>query len=222
MILASEPSFVFTISPEATFEFYAGWLKSSVKLVSLPLACDTKLYKKNSPTLSRFEQTEMAFVGGYWPYKARQFDRYLKPYEKALQVFGYSPWPYANYGGQLAEEDEAPLYNQALVSPIINEPHVEVMGTDINERVFKVLGSGGLAVTDIIPACREWFSSDELLVPGNVNEYHEIVQLALTGNDFNQRYRRSGYEAILERHTYAHRARTILRYLGIDPPQALL
>src|SRR5512136_1321520 len=43
-ILASEPSLVFTISPERSFEYYQGWIRHGVRLISLPLACDTTLY----------------------------------------------------------------------------------------------------------------------------------------------------------------------------------
>jgi spore maturation protein CgeB len=87
------------------------------------------------------------------------------------------------------------------------------MGTDVNERVFKVLGSGGLAVTDVGPY-HEWFGPDELLVPQSLAEYHDMIRRALDDRDFNQRYREAGYEAVCARHTYAHRARLILHVLG--------
>jgi hypothetical protein len=219
-ILSSEPALLFTISPESRFEYYEGWLKSGAHLVSLPLACDTTLYNANTPACSEFEHIEMAFVGGYWPYKARQFDRYLKPYADRLRVYGYSPWPYAGYGGRLEEVKEPSLYRQARLSPTINEPHVEQMGVDLNERVFKVLGSGGMTVTDVTPAYREWFSADELLVPGNLDQYHELVAQALGDDDFNQRYRQAGNAAVQARHTYAHRAQKLLEILGIELPRS--
>lgn len=218
-ILSSEPALLFTISPESSFEFYEGWLENNATLVSLPLACDTKLYKKETPILAKFEDIKMAFVGGYWPYKARHFDEYLRPYEDRLNVFGYSPWPYKHYGGGISETEEPSLYKQALISPVINEPHVSVMGVDINERVFKVLGSNGFAVTDATPSYREWFSRDELLVPENPDEYHQIVEHALENPEFTSHYRDKGREAILTRHTYAHRAQRALEYLGISLPR---
>jgi spore maturation protein CgeB len=92
------------------------------------------------------------------------------------------------------------------------------MGTDMNERVFKVLGSGGMTITDATPGYRAWFTPNELLVPGNLDEYHEMVHQALDDSDFNHRYRLSGYRAVMERHTYAHRARMILNHLGIPVP----
>ncbi len=215
-ILASEPSLVFTISPERSFEYYQGWLRQGARLVSLPLACDTTLYRSDALFRPEFANVDMAFVGGYWPYKARQFDRYLKPYADRLKVYGYSPWPYAGYGGRLPEIEEPSLYRQARLSPTINEPHVEKMGIDLNERVFKVLGSGGMTITDVTPAYREWFGEDELLVPGNLDEYHDMVHRALTDDDYSTRQRQKGHAAVMARHTYAHRARTLLEYLGID------
>jgi hypothetical protein len=215
-ILSSEPELVFTISPERSFAYYQNWLRRGARLASLPLACDTALYRRDAPFCPEFASVEMAFVGGYWRYKARQFDRYLKPYEDKLTVFGYSRWQYANYGGRLSEEKEPSLYRQARLSPTINEPQAEIMGVDLNERVFKILGSGGMTVTDVVPAYREWFSEEELLVPSNLDEFHDFVHHALTDDDFNARYRQTGYAAVMARHTYAHRARTLLNHLGMD------
>jgi hypothetical protein len=215
-VLASEPSLVFTISPESSFEYYRKWSDHGAQLVSLPLACDASLYCGEPPVVTEFGELEMAFVGGYWPYKARQFDRYLKPYQERLKVFGYSPWPYSGYGGRLEERKEPALYRQARLSPTINEPHVEKMGIDLNERVFKVLGSGGMTVTDVTPGYREWFAADELLVPGSFEEFHELVRCALTDDDVNLAYRKKGREAVLARHTYRHRAERVLELLGLQ------
>jgi spore maturation protein CgeB len=173
------------------------------------------MYNEQAPFCPEFDDVQLTFVGGYWPYKARQFDRYLKPYADRLTVFGYSSWPYGNYGGQLPELKEPSLYLQARLSPTINEPHVEVMGVDLNERVFKVLGSGGMTITDVTPAYREWFSQDELLIPESISDYHDMVRMALDDEDFNRQYRLAGHRAIRERHTYAHRARTVLELLGL-------
>lgn len=215
-ILSSEPAFVFTISPECSFEYYELWRQHGARLVSLPLACDTTLYQSNSIDYPEFVNVEMAFVGGYWPYKAQQFDRYLKPYQDHLTVFGYSKWPYAGYGGQLAEYKEPSLYRQARLSPTINEPHVEQMGVDLNERVFKVLGSGGMTVTDATAAYREWFSADELLVPSTLDEYHQMLQQVLEDEELNQYYRKTGHAAVLAKHTYMERASKIIKILDLE------
>ncbi len=215
-ILESEPCFVFTISPQQCFEFYEEWVKNGLRLLSLPLAWDNTIYPQEPRWDMDFDQVTIAFVGGYWKYKAQQLDQYLKPHAKRLTVYGYSKWPYGNYGGVLPLTREGALYRQAKIAPTINEPHVEIMGIDINERVFKVLGSGGFTITDAVPAYREWFSTDELLIPENVNEFHEILHLACKDQAFNHKYRKTGQRAVIDRHQYSHRAISVLETLSLD------
>lgn len=217
-VLQSEPAFTYTISPTSAFAYYEGWAKLGLHIESLPLACDTNLYHPHTPDNPQFEHVEMAFVGGYWPYKAKQFDRYLRPYEEKLTIFGRERWPYAGYGGPLPLDQEAALYRQARLSPTINEPHAERFNLDLNERVFKVLGSGGCSITDAISGYREWFADDELPMPDSLAEYHDLVQMLLTDPTRNQAYRTRGYQAIVERHTYAHRAQRVLKLLGLPAP----
>lgn len=212
-ILDSGASFVFAPAMPSCLHFYEEWERHGQKLVSLPLACDNMRYFPQ-PENKRFRGTQLAFVGGYRAYKNRQYDKYLRPYEDILKVYGYNRWPYKGYGGLLFHDDERLLYQNARVSPALSEPHAELMG-DIVERVFKVMGSGGLTITDLVPGYHELFSDDELLMPGSVDEYHAMVKRALSDDDFNSRYRENGYKAILERHTYAHRARQILDLLGL-------
>ena len=80
------------------------------------------------------------------------------------------------------------------------------------------MGSGGCSITDAIPGYREWFSDDELPVPASLTEYHEMVHTLLTDAALNQQYRERGYQAIMERHTYAHRATQLLEWLGLAVP----
>jgi hypothetical protein len=218
-VLESEPDFVWAPVPPSGLEFFSTWQDLGFRVESLPLACDTARYYPE-PQNRRYSDVKMAYVsGGYRPKKAIQFEKYLRPYEDVLTVFGYRYWPYKGYRGLLPEDDERVLYQNARVCPAISEPDAAVIG-DIVERAFKVIGSGGLAITDVVPFYRKLFKPDELLVPRNLDEYHDMVQQALTDDDFNRHYREKGYQAIQKRHTYAHRARTILDYLGIHLEQA--
>jgi hypothetical protein len=211
-VLSTGPRFVFTIASESGFAFYTHWWRSDVPLVSLPLACDTTVYTEQ-PMPDDVPREDMVFVGGYWRYKARQFEFYLEPYASRLSVYGYSPWPYGRYGGLLAREQEAALYCRARVSPVINEPHVPLMGIDLNERVFKVLGAGGAALTDATPAYRDWFGDKELLVPRTVAEFRELANALMAGEIDSGPWRRAGQAAVLARHTYRHRAAAFLLHM---------
>jgi len=214
-ILSSEPQIVFTISPESSFEYYEEWIQAGVRFVSLPLACDSRLYQYDPGSPVRFPGVEIAFVGGYWEYKARQLDLYLKRFNEHLTVAGYSSWPYGHYIGQLADPDEKILYRNAKVSPVINEPHVSRMGVDLNERVFKVMATGGMAVTDATPAYREWFSPEELLVPHSVDEFREMIVSIIREPSTFDAIRARGREAVESRHTYKHRVARVCEFFDI-------
>ena len=214
-ILDSEPSFVFTATVEPGLKFFEKWEVAGVKVISLPLACDTTLYNLDSPHREEFDGIRLAFVGGYWQSKGKQLDKYLKPLEKDLVIYGYNQWPYQGYKGKLSREAEPSLYRQASISPAVNEPTVKLLYGQINERVFKVLGAGGMTIVDAIPAYRELFSDEELLVPKNEKEFREIIYELLDNNSLREEYRRRGYDAIVARHTYVHRVKVILNELGI-------
>ncbi|MFX0134400.1 MAG: glycosyltransferase [Candidatus Hodarchaeota archaeon] len=215
-ILSAKPNFLFTPGTKSTFQYYEKWEDNGQKLISLPLACDTSLYHPNVPLRKKFEKMKIVFAGNYLSYKARQFNKYLKPFEKEIYVFGYNKWPYIHYGGKLPDDLEPSLYKQALLCPAINEPHAEIIGGDICERVFKIMGCEGLPITDCIPAHYDIFSKNEIIVPRDLNDYKEKVRKILGDNKLFEKYRIAGYKAILERHTYVHRVKTILKNLEIE------
>jgi hypothetical protein len=213
-ICKSEPNFVWGNVTESGLEHYTDWAHMGLKVKAIPFACDIARYYPQVED-KQYSEIKMAFVGGYWARKAIQFDKYLKPYENKLSVFGYSPWPYSDYRGQISMDKEKILYHNARLCPSISEPHAEVTG-DIVERVFKIMGSGGCAVTDVIPHYKELFTKEELLYPESIDEYHDMVKSALEDDAINKKYRENGLQAILDKHTYAHRAKKILSYLDLN------
>lgn len=215
-ILDSKPTFVHTATVESGLKFFEKWSNNGVRLISLPLACDTLLYNRSAPYMKEFEGTRMAFVGGYWDSKGKQIDKYLRPFEDDLVIYGYNKWPYSGYRGQLDRKAEPSLYRQSLICPTINEPSVKLLHGQINERVFKVLGCGGGTVVDAVPAYRELFSEDELLIPQDENEFNEFVKELLINEQLRNKFIKKGYEAVRNRHTYIHRARVVLKEIGID------
>ena len=211
-ILDSGASFLFCNSPEAYFGYYENWIRHGQKLVSLFEACDTTRYYPE-PALSIFSDVEMALVNGYFSRKESRYRKYLWPYEDRLEIWAYNTWPRC-YKGYLHVEAERVLYQNAKVCPAIGEDFAERIGA-FYERPFKVLGSGGLVVTGVLPGYREVFNDDELLMPETVDEFHDMIMLVLHDEDFNKDYREAGHKAVLENHTYVHRARQILELLDV-------
>lgn len=206
-VLDSGAVFLFCNSPESFFSFYEGWLRSGQRLISVPLACDTEMYYPH-PDNTQYSDIDVAYVSGYYNFRESAYQQFLYPYESQLATFGYREWPKA-YRGYLPNEDEAILYQNAKVMPSIHEPFMWKTGA-LFERPFKIMGSGGLTIIDTRPAAKELFA-DEVLAASTVEEFHELMHLALTDETFNQEWRRREMKAVLARHTYRHRAETILR-----------
>lgn len=209
-ILDSEASFLWCSAPY--FTAYEKWIETGQKMVSLPWACDVTRYYPVEGS-HKFAGTEIAFVGGYRAYKESQYQSYLWPWEDKVKVWGYSEWPKC-YQGHLHVEDEKILYRNAVLSPTISEPQNDVTG-DVVERPFKIMGSGGLTILDCVPAYRCLFEPDEALMPSSVEEYREMANAVLADPGLNLKYRRAGFKAVQDRHTYAHRALKIMQELGL-------
>lgn len=214
-VLELSPRFAFSATMPSGLSFFAEWENNGIPVKSLPLACDTHVYKTDPDHISEFQNISLAFVGGYWESKGREIDRYLRQHENHLHVYGYNKWPYSGYKGKLPLELETSLYHQARICPVVNEPSVALLKGQINERVFKVLGSMGCPVVDAVSAYRELYSEDELLISDSPAHFAELVELLLNDSELNQAYRERGCKATLERHTYKHRALDFMRYMDI-------
>lgn len=214
-VLDLKPRFCFTATTPSGFGFFENWEKNGVPVKSLPLACDTRIYNEANEETHDFGHVKLAFVGGYWQSKGRQIDRYLRPLESQLEIYGYSKWPYSGYKGLLPRNAEASLYKQAKVCPVVNEPTVALMKGQINERVFKVLGSGGCPVVDAVPAYRELYAEDELLISESPEHFVELINQLLVDEVLNLSYREKGRVATLSRHTYKHRVSDFMKNLDI-------
>lgn len=208
--------FGFTATVPSGLDRFESWRVAGLEVVSLPLACDTSLYHPMDAEDPAFAEVDLAFVGGYWESKGKALDRYLRPFEDQLTVYGYNRWPYRGYSGSLERERESALYRQAKICPVVNEPTVALMKGQINERIFKVLGAGGTPVVDAVPAYRELFSDEELGIPEDETEFAIMVRELLADSERRHEVSKRGRAAVLERHTYIHRARTVLAGLKIN------
>ena len=212
-ILDSGASFLWASTPPGMLGAYENWIKAGQRVVGLPWACDTAIYHPHK-NKQKFSTIDVAFVGGYRSYKEPQYSDYLWSWRDRLTTYGYSIWPQC-YAGQIAIKDEPLLYQNARVCPTISEPQF-CETHDTVERGFKVLGSGGLTIFDCVSAYQHLFTKEEALLPETIDQYRDMMHLALTGDDFNARWRERGYKAVMERHTCVHRARRVLELLELD------
>ena len=210
-IIMAEPKFVWNSIGQAGFEWYQGWVDDGFRWVTIYPGVDTDRYYPD-PAPEQFGHIKMAYVGGYWPEKAQGFDVYLRPWEEIIVPYGYSKWPYKNYGGQLNTQEERQLYSSAGLIPLVHGPYGWV-NAEITERYLKVPACRGFGIADHNPAFREIYSEDEVLQAKDSEHFHFLVNEFLSGKIDRENWRDKGYKATIARHTYKHRAIQIRQVL---------
>ncbi len=215
-VVESGPAFVWAPVGSRARSLFANWENRGLGFESIHLACDTSLYFPDDSGAAQFSDVRLAFVGTYNPVKLSAFEQLLRPYESDLVVYGRTPWPYRGYAGPLDRELERVLYGAATICPTVNAVACYDGYDEVNERVYKVLGSGGLTVGDPVSAFRELFAGDELLVADSVAEYHEHIAWLMNDESAAAAFRAAGMRSVLAKHTYAHRAAQVCSLLGVN------
>ena len=207
-ILLSEPKFVWNSTCSSAMHWYQGWQDDGLKWVTMHPAVDTtKYYPDVSST--EFKNVRMAYVGGYWKEKAQAFDMYLRQWEDILVPYGYQAWPYTNYAGMISEAEERQLYSTAGLIPLVTSPLGWDLG-EMTERYFKAPACKAFCISDQNPAVREVFAPDEVLQADSPEHFHKLVRDYLDGRIDTDRWAERGYDAVMRKHLYKHRAQQII------------
>jgi len=217
-IMLAEPNFVWNAIGNDGLHMYQGWKDDGFKWCTIHPAVDLRRYYPE-PNAQRFGKTKMAYVGGYWAEKAQAFDLYLRPWENIFVPYGYATWPYKNYGGRLDEASERQLYSSAGLIPLVTSPMSWFLA-ELTERYFKVPACKAFCIADHTTAVREVFDENEMLQAENPEHFHHLVQEYLAGNIDTDYWRNQGYQAVLKKHTYRHRAQQI--WDALVPKHALV
>ena len=209
-LILVEPKFVWNSFGKAAEELCQVWRDDGFRFETIFPGANTQLYFPE-PSV-RFQNVSIGYVGGYWEEKAQAFDSYLRPLEDIFVPYGYSWWPYKNYSGGLSEDDERRLYSSAGLIPLIHGPAGWKMA-EITERYLKAPACRAFCIADENSAVREIFDEHEMLQATTSEHFHSLVDEFLHGKIDVERWKESGYRAILKKHLVKHRAIQILRAL---------
>lgn len=202
------------VHPKRKDYLMSGW-NSIARTHALLLAADTHTYQQSRPE-PRLE-CDIAFVGGYWPYKGQNFDKYMIPLcypvgKYDIKIFGNQAWPVPQYMGGATEQTVNALFASATICPNISEPHANAFGFEVNERVFKLAASKAFVISDPVASLYEdIFTKDELVVAIGPNDFRALVDYYLKNPEERQKHIDACYETVMAEHTYIHRAKDILR-----------
>lgn len=210
--LKQNPDFVYCYCSEAFVMDYYGFYttKHKIPIVPLPTAADITVYKPQ-PREERFAG-QIGWVGGYWPYKAKMLDIYIKPLLKKYkcQVFGWGGWGKPSF---IKDVDVPKLFSSVDIAPSVSESHSRVHPVDIPERLFKVPASGGFTIHSPTPALIDLFG-DELPMAKNQKEWIGLIDHYLANPEHRKAMAIKQRESILKRHTYFDRIFRMLNTLA--------
>ncbi len=197
-----------------------------VKTIGIMNAADTFIYSGSVP--KEKYAADVAFVGGLWPYKARNLDKTMVRLcrerwgDLNIKVFG-AGWDVPQALGNLPLGEDGHVFASAKICPNISEPHsTETKINDIVERVFKVPASGGFLICDDIKLPEDFvgivpqFSSYECLthlIDYYLKPENQLLRLGLINRQ---------KAAVLANHTYFDRMAKLLDSIGMTNESQLI
>lgn len=195
--MAKKFDYVFCCQRRAMQEFERDGVPKE-KLFFLPHAVEPTAYYP----MDIIEKWDWAFVGYLnSPHRIELLDRFCKEFPNF-----YLGWRNAQVPGWNVLEDAARKFCQAKVIPNMT------VSDDIPMRVFEVLATKRCLITNYIPTLKELFvPGKHLRVYDSVDQAIDIAKEMIADDEFRASIAEEGYKEVLAKHTYDHRAKTILK-----------
>lgn len=203
---------LFSASRADAFEY---WRASGIPVLPMPLAADTTIYQ---PSEAVEKDISISFIGGWWPFKGLQLDRFLKPmievFGDQLKIYGRN-WPY--HGAiPVSDLEYRSIIARSRICLNFHEPsQVQGIPLHVNERIFKLFAMSATVVSDNNSCIREYFSPSEAIVCNSPEEMISTCQRLLANPEECSEWAEKGHYAVRRRHTYLHRIEQILQ--ALDP-----
>ena len=159
---------------------------------------------------------DIAFVGGRWGYKSQTLDKWFLPLLEQnlrIKIFGNQPWGVPQYCGFIPDDEVKNLFSSAKICPNLSEPHSQVFGYDIVERPFKLLSNKCFVISDKVEDLVK-------IIPNGIAyastpiEFMEKIYYYLNKEEKRLDIAERGYKAVMDNHTYFHRAAHIFDKLN--------
>jgi|TARA_Y100001947_G_scaffold155412_1_gene161394 hypothetical protein len=211
-----QPEFVHIhYNEEAIKQTHNRFESIGIRPVSMMMCADVISYAE-----AKFDsqlECDIGFVGGYWPYKGQVINEYLFPMlhpigKYRIKIFGNQPWQVNQYCGIIGDEKVKDLFMSAKICPNLSEPHAQKFGFDINERIFKILYSGGFCVSDTVEGYKMF--DDGIVMATCPEDFRDKINYYLDNPLERQQIALKGHNYVKQNHTGFHRAAQILTEFG--------
>jgi len=203
--------------PDALEQTHGHWIDNGFSVCSQLNAADVFEFT-NGQKIEEF-RSDIAFVGGYWGYKSQVLDKFLLPLcenlgDYNIKIFGNQQWPVPQYCGFIDGKMVNDVLASAAICPNLSEPHSQEFGFDIVERPFKLLSNKCFVISDYVEKMEKVFG-DSIVYAKTPEEFKEKVDYYLNNPEERQKCIQSGYEKVINEHTYFDRVNEILLRLNM-------
>jgi len=218
-----KPHYLFTYYHQHCIpETHGDWAEL-LPVYGIPLAADLTDHYYRNAKVEDILKCDIAFVGGYWPYKGQELRKYLIRLEHAypefkIKICSRSKWPSQSVIGDMQPKRQSNLFKSAKVCPCIYEPLSPKYGFDVSERIFKVISSGGLAISQYVRSLVvDLFPDDEIPTFKTWEEYVELCQNICFKLSKEERYQMwaTQYNMVIHKHTYFDRCSRFFSLFGL-------
>ena len=195
------------------------WDQSGIKSLSIMMSADIFDYTDG---VSQPEyESDIAFVGGYWPYKAQIIDRYLTPLcyplgKYSIKIYGNQRWRVPQYMGFADNTQVKDILASAKICPNLSEPHAQEFGFDVNERCFKLLSNKCGCISDNVASLKKIFDGNGVVFSEEPEEFQGLVDHYIKNPEERHAHKQKGYANVMSNHTNFHRAAEIFSGLGLE------
>jgi hypothetical protein len=192
------------------------WIDAGIPVKSILLASDVYDYTRGKK-VPEFE-SDICFIGGYWPYKADVLNPYLinlcYDTDYKIKIFGNSHWPVVQYCGSIENNMTKHVTASATICPCLHEPHAGKFGFDISERIYKLLSNKCFVISNYVEGIDKLFN-DSIVLVDDPESFKEKVKYFIENPEKRQPYIDNGYNKVINNHTYFDRVIQIFDTLGI-------
>lgn len=215
-----KPDFVFIHVTDEYLDAIMSYWNTELGIKPIGVLNGADIFSYSNGVWTEEFESDISFVGGYWPYKAKNLDKYFIPLSRLkkykMKIFGNGDWNIPEHLGTINEDCVKNIFCSAKVCPNISEPHATEFGSDIVERVFKIPCAGGFLISDYVEELKYVFRNGELPTFKNYNEFRELLDYYLSNDEDRLLLSLKQQKTIMSNHTYFHRVAKMLENFGMN------
>jgi hypothetical protein len=191
---------------------HGGWINAGIPTFSQLSAADVFEFTQGKH-IKEFD-SDVCFIGGYWPYKAEVLDKWLINFcnktKLRVKIFGNSPWPVFQYCGPIQPEYTKHALASAKICVNLHEPHSQEYGFDIVERPYKLLSNKCFVISDYVAGLKKLIP-EGILYTDNPTEFHNLIEYYALSVKTKERFdiAEVGNKLVMSKHTYFNRIKEI-------------